>query len=169
VPRYSQPGAFNCMLALTSQFNYRFVDYITHIIKSHGHLNTGAIPHMNCISVYERHVLCIHLFTVLLRRSDTKNFSMTSNELKDALNRRLKKFETGGGKVHEEPARTVSGNSENESLPKSPDDREVNQLYRSGWNAPAPIPRSNLLPAPVVLPSPLKSEATPKKVCQAPR
>ena len=89
---------------------------------------------------------------------------MTSTELKEALNRRLKKFETAGGKVHEDPHRESQDSSLEATGVKSPDEKEMNQLYRSGWNAPAPIPRSSVLPAPPpVVAAPLKSDLSPPK------
>ena len=93
---------------------------------------------------------------------------MTSTELKDALNRRLRKLEpTGSAQVDVSMNNSsVISDEQNEPTCKSPDDKEVTQLYRSGWSAPAPIPRSTVLPTPPsVLPAALKSDIVPKKVC----
>ena len=92
---------------------------------------------------------------------------MTSTELKEALNRRLKKIDAGGGNV-DDVSRTDSSHLSDEQADvasRSPDDKDVDKLFRSGWAAPAPIPRSTVLPTPPpVIPAPLKSDAVTKKV-----
>ena len=91
---------------------------------------------------------------------------MTSTELKDALSRRLKKIDASSESVvHERQSEVYTVPKGDHPSSQSPDAKEMNQLYRSGWNAPAPIPRSTALPAPPMIPAnPLKSEAIPRKV-----
>ena len=79
----------------------------------------------------------------------------TSDELREALTRRLKKIDKAGG-AEIDGASLQIANAGNES----PHERsEGSQTYRSGWNNTPPLARSNMLPpAPPVPPSPTRSE-----------
>ena len=104
-----------------------------------------------------------------VKNSTCSNADMTSTELKDALSRRLKKIDATGGETSHENRTDVSPphGSEHPSS-QSADAKDMNQLYRSGWNATAPIPRSTALPAPPpMFPSPMKSDSVPRKVCHS--
>ena len=79
----------------------------------------------------------------------------TSDELREALTRRLKKIDKAGGADVPLPS-TVSQNGGTDS----PQERaDGSHTYRSGWNNTPPLARSNMLPPPPpVPPSPTRSE-----------
>jgi len=79
----------------------------------------------------------------------------TSEELREALTRRLKKIDkAGGAEIQVPPAVGQNGGTE------SPQERaDGSHTYRSGWNNTPPLARSNMLPPPPpVPPSPTRSE-----------
>lgn len=93
---------------------------------------------------------------------------MTSTELKEALNRRLKKIDGGASNVVDAPQTDSSHLSDEQpdATGRLPDEKDVDKLFRSGWAAPATIPRSIVLPTPPpVIPIPLKADVLSKKVC----
>lgn len=91
----------------------------------------------------------------------------TSDELREALNRRLKRIDVSQSGIeasivqHSIPLEVAHVRS-----PGSKEDPTNHQTYRSGWATTAPIPRSVVLPPPRSNPgSPAKSESPYKKVC----
>ena len=102
--------------------------------------------------------------------SEKKNFNMSSSEeLREALNRRLKKIDShASGGTHD--SRSPSGVSPPAipviELLDRKDDSQENQTYRSGWPTTPPIPRPSMVPPPPpVFPTPVKSDVFPPKVC----
>lgn len=86
---------------------------------------------------------------------------MSSDELRDALNRRLKKIDSGGSREISVDATSPAG-----VRLRSPENKDGHNTFRSGWTSTPPIARSTLLPPAQLNPgSPTRSEASKVKVC----
>lgn len=96
------------------------------------------------------------------------NFLMsTSDELRAALNRRLKKIDTSPRASLSPKVNVASEHTPSRSV-DSKEDALNPQTYRSGWAMTPPIPRSIVLPPPLSNPSsPTKSETGVGRVCVA--
>ena len=102
---------------------------------------------------------------------------MTSNELKDALARRLNRVEATNesGESNGAPSTDIDrrrlsaaseegANAKSAAGPISPNTQEAAQTFRSGWGSTPPIHRSTALPyGPFVPGPPLKSEKVTRK------
>lgn len=91
----------------------------------------------------------------------------TSDELRAALNRRLKKIDVVAAPVTAKSSVETVSPAVSETIPdETKQDQLSQQVYRSGWGVTPPIQRSVMLPPPLASrESPTKSEMGSGRVC----
>lgn len=96
---------------------------------------------------------------------------MSSEELRNALSRRLKKVEDSTFSSPEPSNPDTSGEggeAAGSSTLKSPERKQQPVVYRSGWSSTPPIPRANIYAsAPLIPAAPVKHDAKSKKPTSA--
>jgi hypothetical protein len=91
---------------------------------------------------------------------------VSSEELKNALSRRLKKIDSANANFVSEPRPDpYTAEQASDDNKRSPE-KKGESAYRSGWSVAPPIMRANIYAAaPSVRPTPIKSEIKSQKVC----